>query len=177
MIAARIASMVKIPFAWRVGDCSWAWRAGLGRVRSEARRPLQGGGLGGRASRGVVGVGIVLFMRGVAVRLGFRRMLASVSGCGLRVRSKRLVVRGPLSFVVRQLSNRSSGDTTPAEVQAISRFGSIKSSKKRLSQAHSGVCFLRSICRKTGHFCGNAYAGVSYDVLSGGAVTGVYAVQ
>jgi hypothetical protein len=27
MIAARISFMVKIPFAWRVGVCSWAWRA------------------------------------------------------------------------------------------------------------------------------------------------------
>jgi hypothetical protein len=49
MIAARISGMVKIPFAWRVDDCSWAWRAGFGRGRSEARRPSQGGVLGVRA--------------------------------------------------------------------------------------------------------------------------------
>jgi hypothetical protein len=49
MIAARISSMVKIPFAWRVGDFS----------------------------------------------------------CALRVRSKRLVVGGPLRLVVRQRSKRS----------------------------------------------------------------------
>ena len=59
IIAARISSIEKIPFAWRVDDCSWAWRAGFGRVRSEARRPVQGGGLGRRASGVDVGVGIV----------------------------------------------------------------------------------------------------------------------
>jgi hypothetical protein len=40
MIAARISAMAKIPFAWRVEDCSWAWIAGFGRGRSDARRPL-----------------------------------------------------------------------------------------------------------------------------------------
>ena len=83
IIAARISSMVKIPFAWRVDDCSWAWRAGFGRGRSEARRPLQGGGLGRRASGVVVGVGIVSARRsgpsGVSKNDGQRVKVRSAS--------------------------------------------------------------------------------------------------
>ena len=83
MIAARISSMVKIPFAWRVDDCSWAWRTGFGRVRSEARRPLQDVGLGGRAWGVVVGVGIVSARRsgpsGVSKNVGQRVKVRSAS--------------------------------------------------------------------------------------------------
>ena len=56
IVAARISSIVKIPFAWRVDDCSWAWRAGFGRVRSEARRPLQGVGIVSARRSGLSGV-------------------------------------------------------------------------------------------------------------------------
>jgi hypothetical protein len=83
MIAARISSMVKIPFAWRVDDFSWAWSVGFGRVRSEARRPLQGSGLGRRASGVVVGVGIVPARRsgpsGVSKNVGQRLRVRSTS--------------------------------------------------------------------------------------------------
>ena len=75
--------MVKIPFAWRVDDFSWAWSAGFGRGRSDARRPSQGGVLGGRASRGVVGLGIVPARRsgpsGVLKNVGHRLRVRSAS--------------------------------------------------------------------------------------------------
>jgi peptidoglycan/LPS O-acetylase OafA/YrhL len=83
IIAARISSIVKIPFAWREDDCSWAFRAGFGRVRSEARRVLQGGGLGMCASGVVVGVGIVSARRsgpsGVSKNVGQRVRVRSAS--------------------------------------------------------------------------------------------------
>jgi hypothetical protein len=83
IIAARISSIVKIPFAWRVDDCSWAWRAGFWRVRREALRPLQGSGLGWRASGVVVGVGIVSARRsglsGVSKYVGQRAKVRSAS--------------------------------------------------------------------------------------------------
>ena len=99
--------MVKIPFAWQVGDCSLAWRAGFGRGRSDARRPSQGGVLGGRVSRGVVGVGIVSARRsglsGVSKNVGQRAKVRSASTEG--------AVRGwgLMMLVVRQRSKRSRG--------------------------------------------------------------------
>ena len=83
IIAARISSIVKIPFAWRVDDFSWAWSVGFGRVRSEARRSLHGSGLGRRASGVVVGVGIVPARRsgpsGVSKNVGQRLRVRSTS--------------------------------------------------------------------------------------------------
>ena len=83
MIAARISAMVKIPFAWRVDDCSWAWRAGFGRGRRDARRASQGVGFGGCVSRAVVGVGIVSARRsgssGESKKVGQRRRVRSAS--------------------------------------------------------------------------------------------------
>ena len=83
MIVARISSMVKIPFAWWVDDLSRAWSAGFGRGRSDVRRPSQGGVLGERASRGVVGVGIVSARRsglsGASKNVGQRAKVRSAS--------------------------------------------------------------------------------------------------
>ena len=60
-----------------------AWRARFGRVLSEVRRPLQGGGLGRRASGVVVGVGIVSARRsglsGVSKNVGQRFKVRSAS--------------------------------------------------------------------------------------------------
>jgi hypothetical protein len=86
MIAARISAMVKIPFAWRVDHFSWAWSAGFGRGRSDARRPSQGCVIGGRASGLVVGVGIVSARRsgpsGVSKNVGQRLRVRSAAVAG-----------------------------------------------------------------------------------------------